>query len=34
MTPLDVSLEDRIVRDLVEDSYDLVVDGLPKAARP
>ena len=31
---LDGSLEDKMVRDLVEDSYDLVVDGLPKAQRP
>ena len=31
---LDGSLDDRMVRDLVEDSYDLVVDGLPRAARP
>jgi predicted DNA-binding protein (MmcQ/YjbR family) len=30
---LDGSLPDRMVRDLVEDSYDLVVDGLPRAAR-
>ncbi len=27
---LDGSLPDELVRDLVEDSYDLVVDGLPK----
>jgi len=31
---LDGSLEDRMVRDMVEDSYDLVVDGLPQAKRP
>jgi predicted DNA-binding protein (MmcQ/YjbR family) len=31
---LDGSLEDRLVRDLVEDSYDLVVDGLPRSTRP
>jgi len=31
---LDGSLDDAMVGDLVEDSYDLVVDGLPKAARP
>ena len=31
---LDGSLEDALVRDLVEDSYDLVVDGLPRSARP
>jgi predicted DNA-binding protein (MmcQ/YjbR family) len=30
---LDGSLPDRMVRDLVEDSYDLVVDGLPRAKR-
>jgi predicted DNA-binding protein (MmcQ/YjbR family) len=30
---LDGSLEDRMVRDLVEDSYDLVVEGLPKRVR-
>jgi predicted DNA-binding protein (MmcQ/YjbR family) len=30
---LDGSLPDRMVRDLVEDSYDLVVDGLSRAAR-
>lgn len=27
-------LDDAMVRDLIEDSYDLVVDGLPKRARP
>jgi predicted DNA-binding protein (MmcQ/YjbR family) len=31
---LDGSLEDKMVRDLLEDSYDLVVDGLPKSQRP
>jgi predicted DNA-binding protein (MmcQ/YjbR family) len=30
---LDGSLPDRMVRDLVEDSYDLVVEGLPRAKR-
>jgi predicted DNA-binding protein (MmcQ/YjbR family) len=30
---LDGSLPDRLVRDLVEDSWDLVVDGLPAAKR-
>jgi len=30
---LDGSLEDGMVRQLVEDSYDLVVDGLPRRAR-
>jgi predicted DNA-binding protein (MmcQ/YjbR family) len=30
---LDGTLEDRTVFDMVEDSYDLVVDGLPKARR-
>jgi predicted DNA-binding protein (MmcQ/YjbR family) len=30
---LDGTLEDRMVFDMVEDSYDLVVDGLPKARR-
>jgi predicted DNA-binding protein (MmcQ/YjbR family) len=30
---LDGSLDDDLVRQLVEDSYDLVVDGLPRAAR-
>jgi predicted DNA-binding protein (MmcQ/YjbR family) len=28
------ALDDRTIRDLVEDSYDLVVDGLPRARRP
>ena len=27
-------VSDALVRDMVEDSYDLVVDGLPKARRP
>ncbi len=31
---IDGSLEDRMVFDMLEDSYDLVVDGLPKARRP
>ena len=31
---LDGSLDDAMVRDMVEDSYDLVVDGLPKSKRP
>src|SRR3954453_11656184 len=31
---LDDSLPDRLVRDLIEDSYDLVADALPKARRP
>ena len=31
---LDGSLEEAMVRDLVEDSYDLVVDGLPRGQRP
>ena len=31
---LDGSLDDRTIHDLVEDSYDLVVDGLPRSARP
>jgi len=31
---VDGSLEERMVRDMVEDSYDLVVDGLPKKLRP
>jgi predicted DNA-binding protein (MmcQ/YjbR family) len=31
---LDGSLDDKLVRDLVEDSYDLVVDGLAKSKRP
>jgi predicted DNA-binding protein (MmcQ/YjbR family) len=30
---LDGSLPDQLVRDLIEDSYDLVVAGLPKRAR-
>jgi|SRR5215207_10039061 predicted DNA-binding protein (MmcQ/YjbR family) len=30
---LDGSLPDRLVRDLIEDSYDLVVSGLPKRIR-
>jgi predicted DNA-binding protein (MmcQ/YjbR family) len=30
---LDGSLPDRLVRDLIEDSYDLVVGGLPKRTR-
>jgi predicted DNA-binding protein (MmcQ/YjbR family) len=30
---LDGSLPDRMVRDLIEDSYDLVVAGLPRAVR-
>jgi len=30
---LDGSLEERMVRDMIEDSYDLVVDGLPRARR-
>jgi predicted DNA-binding protein (MmcQ/YjbR family) len=30
---LDGSLPDRMVRDLIEDSYDLVVASLPRAAR-
>ena len=30
---LDGGLEDQLVRDLIEDSYDLVVDGLPKQKR-
>ncbi len=30
---LDGSLSDRLVRDLVEDSYDLVVSALPKRVR-
>jgi predicted DNA-binding protein (MmcQ/YjbR family) len=30
---VDGSLPDQLVRDLIEDSYDLVVDGLPKRAR-
>ncbi len=31
---VDGALPDRMVLDLIEDSYDLVVDGLPKARRP
>jgi len=31
---LNGSLDDAMVRDMVEDSYDLVVDGLPKSRRP
>ena len=31
---LDSSLPDRMIRDLIEDSYDLVVDGLPAGKRP
>ena len=31
---LDGSLDDTMVREMVEDSYDLVVDGLPRAHRP
>jgi predicted DNA-binding protein (MmcQ/YjbR family) len=30
---LDSSLEDRTVADMIEDSYDLVVSGLPRAKR-
>ena len=30
---LDGSLEDKLIRDMVEDSYDLVVAGLTRAAR-
>ncbi len=30
---LDGSLSDQLVRDLIEDSYDLVVSGLPKRVR-
>lgn len=30
---IDGSLDDRLVRDLVEDSYDLVVAGLPRRVR-
>jgi predicted DNA-binding protein (MmcQ/YjbR family) len=30
---LDGSLPDRLVRDMLEDSYDLVVAGLPRAAQ-
>jgi predicted DNA-binding protein (MmcQ/YjbR family) len=31
---LDGTIDDAMLHDLVEDSYDLVVDGLPKRARP
>ena len=31
---LDASLPDRTVRDMIEDSYDLVVASLPRASRP
>jgi predicted DNA-binding protein (MmcQ/YjbR family) len=31
---LDGSLDDGMVRQLIEDSYDLVVDGLPRSRRP
>jgi len=31
---LDSTIEDRLVGDMIEDSYDLVVDGLPRARRP
>jgi predicted DNA-binding protein (MmcQ/YjbR family) len=31
---LDGSLPDKVVNDMVEDSYDLVVEGLPKSRRP
>jgi predicted DNA-binding protein (MmcQ/YjbR family) len=31
---LDGSLPDRMIRDLIEDSYDLVADGLPASKRP
>jgi predicted DNA-binding protein (MmcQ/YjbR family) len=31
---LDGSLPDQLVRELIEDSYDLVVSALPKRARP
>ena len=31
---LDGTLDEAMVRDLVEDSYDLVVDGLPRGRRP
>ena len=31
---LDGSLPDRMVSDMIEDSYDLVVEGLPKSRRP
>jgi predicted DNA-binding protein (MmcQ/YjbR family) len=30
---LDGSMPDRLVRDMIEDSYDLVVAGLPRTAR-
>jgi predicted DNA-binding protein (MmcQ/YjbR family) len=30
---VDATLPDRLVRDLIEDSYDLVVAGLPRAER-
>jgi predicted DNA-binding protein (MmcQ/YjbR family) len=30
---LDGGLEDELVRDLIEDSYDLVVSALPKRVR-
>ena len=30
---LDGTIEDRLVRDWIDDSYDLVVDGLPRRAR-
>lgn len=31
---LDGSLPDQLVGELIEDSYDLIVDGLPAAKRP
>ena len=31
---LDGTIEDRLVADMIEDSYDLVVDGLPRSRRP
>lgn len=31
---IDGSIDDQTVRDLIEDSYDLVVAGLPKSKRP
>jgi predicted DNA-binding protein (MmcQ/YjbR family) len=31
---LDGALDDAMVRDMIEDSYDLVVDGLPIKRRP
>ena len=31
---IDGSLEEQMVFDMLEDSYDLVVDGLPRAKRP